>query len=166
MDAEFLALRRSKAFLLQHLAAYALLLMPIYSTVLTLAALLVSFSRKLLPVAAVRVVLVPVAAAILFVFSDNVLRAAAALMALDEQVRVRRFLSFRVFWRLIRTMPVLVVTAGPVAVVLGARLGDRRLPVAGDLRGGKTIGEGGPGAVARADDRPCGPPDAPWRFAI
>ena len=110
VDAEFLALRRSKAFLLQHLTAYALLLMPIYSTVLTLAALLVSFSRKLLPVAAVRVVLVPVAAAMLFVFSDNVLRAAAALMAMDEQARVRRFLSFRVFWRLVRTMPVLMVT--------------------------------------------------------
>jgi len=110
VDAEFLALRRSKAFLLQHLMAYALLLLPIYTIVLTLAALLVSFSGKLLPVAAVRVVLVPLAAAMLFIFSDNVLRAAAALMAVDEQTRVRRFLSFRVFWRLMRTMPVLVVT--------------------------------------------------------
>ncbi|MGA2740900.1 MAG: hypothetical protein ABSG65_26110, partial [Bryobacteraceae bacterium] len=50
------------------------------------------------------------AAAILFVFSDNVLRAAAALMALDEQARVRKFLSFRVFWKLIRKMPVLLAT--------------------------------------------------------
>jgi len=110
VDAEFLALRRSKAFLLQHLAAYALLMLPIYGTILSIAALLVSFSRKLLPVAVARMVLVPLAAAILFVFSDNVLRAAAALMAKDEQARVRRFLSFRVFWRLVRTMPVLVAT--------------------------------------------------------
>jgi serine/threonine protein kinase len=110
VDAEFLALRRSKAFLLQHLTAYALLLMPIYSTILAIAALLVSFSRKLLPVAGLRVVLVPLAAAILFAFGDNVLRAAAALIAMDEQARVRRFLSFRVFWRLVRTMPVLLVT--------------------------------------------------------
>ncbi|MGO9228903.1 MAG: serine/threonine-protein kinase [Bryobacteraceae bacterium] len=110
VDAEFLALRRSKAFLLQHLAAYALLLVPIYTTVLTVSALLVTFSRKLLPVAAVRIVLVPVAAAVLFVFSDNLLRAAAALMALDEQTRLRRFLAFRVLWKLVRAMPVLVVT--------------------------------------------------------
>jgi serine/threonine protein kinase len=32
VDAEFLALRRSKAFLLQHLGAYALLMMPIYGS--------------------------------------------------------------------------------------------------------------------------------------
>jgi serine/threonine protein kinase len=110
VDAEFLALRRSKAFLLQHLAPFALLLLPIYTTVLSMAALLVSFSSKLVPVAAVRIVLVPLAAAILFIFSDNLLRAAAALMAMDEQARVRKFLSFRVFWKLLRTMPVLVVT--------------------------------------------------------
>src|SRR5580700_4108404 len=110
VDAEFLALRRSKAFLLQHLGAYALLLLPIYSVILSIAGLLVAFSRKLLPVAAARMVLVPLAAAILFVFSDNVLRAAAALIALDEQARLRRFLSFRVFWKLIRMLPVLVVT--------------------------------------------------------
>jgi serine/threonine protein kinase len=110
VDAEFLALRRSKAFLLQHLTAYALLLAPIYATVLSMTALLVSFSRKLLPVAAARMVLVPLAAAILFIFSDNLLRAAAALMALDEQARVRKFLSFRVFWKLVRTLPVLVAT--------------------------------------------------------
>jgi len=110
VDAEFFALRRSKAFLLQHLTAYALLLLPIYTVILSLTALLVSFSKKLLPVAAARIVLVPLAAAILFIFSDNLLRAAAALMAMDEQTRVRKFLSFRVFWKLIRTLPVLVVT--------------------------------------------------------
>ena len=45
VDAEFLALRRSKAFLLQHLAAYLLLLLPLYSIVITLSALLVSYSE-------------------------------------------------------------------------------------------------------------------------
>jgi hypothetical protein len=110
VDAEFLALRRSRAFLLQHLTAYALLLMPLYGTILSVTAILASLSRKLLPIAAVRVVLVPLAAAILFVLADNSLRAAAALMALDEQTRVRRFLSFRVFWKLVKAMPVLVAT--------------------------------------------------------
>ena len=110
VDAEFLALRRSKAFLLQHLAAYALLLVPIYGTILSITAVVGAFSRKLLPVAAVRIVVVPLAAAILFIFSDNILRAAAALMAMDEQVRLRRFLSFRVFWKLLKMLPVLVVT--------------------------------------------------------
>ncbi len=110
VDAEFLALRRSKAFLLQHLTAYALLLIPIYATILSLTALLVAFSGKLLPVAAVRMVIVPVAAAVLFAFSDNLLRAAAALMALDEGARIRRFLSFRVFWKLVKAVPVLAVT--------------------------------------------------------
>ncbi|MGB9459022.1 MAG: serine/threonine-protein kinase [Bryobacteraceae bacterium] len=110
VDAEFLALRRSKAFLLQHLTAYAFLLMPIYTAVLSLTGLLVAFSKKLLPVAAARIVLVPLAAAVLFIFADNLLRAAAALMALDEQTRLRRFLSFRVLWKLVRAMPALVVT--------------------------------------------------------
>jgi len=110
VDAEFLALRRSKAFLLQHLTAFALLLAPIYATVLAMTGLLVSLSRKLLPVVAVRMALVPLAAAFLFILSDNLLRAAAALMAMDEQVRIRRFLSFRVFWKLVRKLPVLVAT--------------------------------------------------------
>ena len=131
VDAEFLALRRSKAFLLQHLAAYSLLLLPIYSVVLSLTGLLVAFGGKLLPVAAVRVVLVPVVAATLFIFSDNVLRAAAALIALDEQARVRRFLSFRVFWRLIRKMPVLMVTQARSLVFVGPGwvIGDCLWPV-------------------------------------
>jgi len=110
VDAEFLALQRSKAFLLQHLTAYALLMIPIYSTILAITGVLHSFARRLIPVASLRVVLVPLVAAALFVFSDNLLRAAAALMAVDEQVRVRRFLSFRVFWKLIRKIPVLVAT--------------------------------------------------------
>jgi len=110
VDAEFLALRRSKAFLLQHLTAFALLLMPIYTVVLTIAGLMVGFSGKVVPFAAVRIALVPLLAAGLFVFSDNLLRAAAALVAMDEQVRVRRFVSFRVFWKLVRMIPALVVT--------------------------------------------------------
>ncbi len=110
VDAEFLALRRSKAFLLQHLTAYAFLLIPIYTAILTVTGLLVAFSRKLLPVAGARIVLVPLVAAVLFIFADNSLRAAAALMALDEQTRLRRFLWFRVFWKLVRAMPVLMET--------------------------------------------------------
>jgi serine/threonine protein kinase len=119
VDAEFLALRRSKAFLLQHLTAYALLVVPIYTIVLTVTGLLIAFSRKLLPVVAARMALVPLATAILFVFSDNLLRAAAALMAVDEQVRIRRFLSFRVFWKLVRMIPVLVVTQAQSMLFFG-----------------------------------------------
>jgi serine/threonine protein kinase len=131
VDAEFLALRRSKAFLLQHLGAYILLLIPIYGAVLSLTALLVTFSRKLMPIAALRIVLVPLAAAILFVFSDNVLRAAAALMAVDEQVRLRKFLSFRVFWKLVKMMPVLVKTQARSLVFYGPGwvIGDCLWPV-------------------------------------
>src|SRR5580700_2804339 len=131
VDAEFFALRRSKAFLLQHLAAYALLLVPIYSVMLSLTALLVTFSGKLLPFAAVRVVFVPLASAMLFIFSDNTLRAAAALMALDEQVRVRRFLTFRVFWKLIKMLPVLVLTQARSPFLFGPGwvIGDCLWPV-------------------------------------
>ena len=71
------------------------MLMPIYTTVLSVTALAVTLSRRLLPVAAVQIVMVPLAAAILFIFSDNLLRTAAALMAVDEQTRLRRFLSLR-----------------------------------------------------------------------
>jgi serine/threonine protein kinase len=110
VDAEFLALRRSKAFLLQHLGAYWLMMCFIYPVVLSLMALLVSFAKKLFPLPALQIVIVPLAAAVLFVFFDNVLRASAALMALDEQVRVRRFLSFRVLWKLVKSIPVLAAT--------------------------------------------------------
>jgi serine/threonine protein kinase len=131
VDAEFLALRRSKAFLLQHLAAYALLLLPIYSTVLAIAGLLVGFSRRLLPVVALRMVLVPLAAAALFIFSDNLLRAAAALMAMDERIRIRRFLWFRVFWKLVRMTPVLVATQIQAVLFFGRGwvIGDCLWPV-------------------------------------
>jgi hypothetical protein len=119
VDAEFLALRRSKAFLLQHLTAYALLLLPIYTVILTITGLLVAFSGKLLPITAVRIVLVPLTAAVLFIFSDNLLRAAAALMAMDEHIRVRRFLSFRVFWKLVRMLPMLGVTQAQSMLFFG-----------------------------------------------
>jgi serine/threonine protein kinase len=130
-DAEFLALRRSKAFLQQHLVAYALLLLPGYSVVLSVTGLLVGLSKKLLPVAATRIVLVPLAAAALFIFSDNVLRAAAALMALDERVRVRRFLWFRVFWKLVRMLPVLATTQAKSVFFFGPGwvIGDCLWPV-------------------------------------
>lgn len=110
VDAEFLALRRSKAFLLQHPMAFILLLFPIYTILLALTEVVASFSRKLMPVASIRMVLVPLAAAIFFIFADNLLRASAALIAVDEQAGVRRFLSFRVFWKLVRMMPVLLAT--------------------------------------------------------
>jgi serine/threonine protein kinase len=131
VDAEFLALRRSKAFLLQHLAAYALLVLPIYTIILAVTGLLIAFSPRLLPVAAVRIVLLPLVAAILFVFADNMLRAAAALMAVDEQVRVRRFLSFRVVWKLLKMIPVLVATQAQAILFFGPGwvIGDCLWPV-------------------------------------
>jgi serine/threonine protein kinase len=131
VDAEFLALRRSKAFLLQHLAPYALLLMPIYGTILSIAGVMVGLSGRLLPMAAVRLLLVPLISAVLFIFSDNLLRSAAALMAVDEQVRIRRFLSFRVFWKLVRMMPVLAVTQIQAMLLVGRGwvIGDCLWPV-------------------------------------
>ena len=93
-----------------------------------------------MPVAGARIVIVPLAAAFFFIFSDNLLRAAAALMAMDEQVRVRRFLSFRVFWKLVRMLPVLIATQVRAAFFIRAGMGDRRLPVAGGLRGGEPSG--------------------------
>jgi hypothetical protein len=131
VDAEFLALRRSKAFLLQHLGSYALLIAPMYGSLIAMAALLPFLGGKLLPFAAVRMVLVPLAAAVLFVFFDNVLRTAAALMALDERFRVRRFQAFRVFWRLLRRIPALAVTQAAAVFSFGPRwvTGDCLWPV-------------------------------------
>ncbi len=119
VDAEFLALRRSKAFLLQHLPAFALLMIPLEGMVESIAALLLVFGRKFLPLALARMVIVPLVAAALFIFSDNLLRAAAALMAMDEQVRVRRFLSFRVFWKLVKMLPALFTTQVRAAFAFG-----------------------------------------------
>jgi serine/threonine protein kinase len=110
VDAEFLALRRSKAFLLQHLAGFTLLVCVIYGAIVAVTAIMVFLMRKIVPAVGIRVVLVPLAAAAIFIFAGNLLRAAAALVALDEQVRVRRFVSFRVLWKLIRMLPVLLAT--------------------------------------------------------
>jgi hypothetical protein len=131
VDAEFFALRRSKAFLLQHLGANFLLMMPIYTVLLTITGLVTGFSRTLMPIAAVRIVLLPIVSGILFIFADNLLRATAALIAMDEQVRVRRFLSFRVFWKLVRMTPVLARTQAKAAVSIGSGwvVGDCLWPV-------------------------------------
>ncbi|HJZ99565.1 MAG TPA: serine/threonine-protein kinase, partial [Candidatus Solibacter sp.] len=120
VDAEFLALRRSKAFLMQHLGAFFLVMCFLYPVVLATVALVAWAGKKALPVAGVRIVVVPVIAAGLFVFFDNLLRAAAALMALDEQLRVRRFLAFRVFWRLLKASPKLAVTQAQALISFGA----------------------------------------------
>jgi len=131
VDTEFLALRRSKAFLMQHLTAFVFLITPIYAVVLSLLGVLVAFSGRLMPAAALRVVTVPLFAAALFIFSDNLLRASAALMAVDEQVRIRRLLSFRVFWRLVRMTPTLVTTQIRAAFSFGSGwiIGDCLWPV-------------------------------------
>jgi serine/threonine protein kinase len=131
VDAEFLALRRSKAFLLQHLGAYTLLMLPGYTAVLAAIGLLIGFGKRLVPIPALRIVIIPLTAAALLIFSDNVLRAAAALMAADERTRVRRFLSFRVFWKLIRMLPVLAATQAQSAFFLGPGwvIGDCLWPV-------------------------------------
>ena len=75
--------------------------------------------------------LLPAAAAILLVFSDNVLRATAALIAIDEKVRVRRFVSFRVFRNLVKAMPTLAVTQARSLFLFGPGwlIGDCLWPV-------------------------------------
>ena len=52
-------------------------------------------------------------------------------MAVDEQVRVRRFLSFRVFWKLIRMLPVLIRTQAKSVLFIGPGwvIGDCLWPV-------------------------------------
>ena len=155
VDAEFLALRRSKAFLLQHLTAYALLLLPIYAVDFVDGGPAGFIQQET-------------------VAGGRGANGAGAAGGGD---------SFRFFRQRTsrgrgadgdgRTSPrqeVPIVPGlleagqddagsggdtGPIAVVLRARLGDRRLPVAGDLRGGKAIGEGGHSTLARSDDRPA-----------
>jgi len=131
VDAEFFALRRSRAFLLQHLATFACLLLPIYAVLLSVVGLLEYLCHKLLPVPVLRTVLVQLVAAILLIFSDNVVRATAALIALDERVRVRRFISFRVFWKLVKAIPALAATQAKSAFLWGPGwlIGDCLWPV-------------------------------------
>ena len=110
VDAEFFALRRSRTFLMRHLAPFACLIVPIFSVLLAAIALLDYVCRKLFVAPLLRNALASVAAAFLLVFADNVLRATAALIAMDEKVRVRRLVTFRVFWRLVKALPALAVT--------------------------------------------------------
>jgi serine/threonine protein kinase len=131
VDAEFFALRRSRAFLLQNLTTFACVLLPVWTALLGLIAVAESIGRRLLPAPLLRVAIIPVVAAILLVFSDNLLRALAALIALDEKHRVRRFVTFRVFWRLVKAMPVLAVTQARSFTMLksGWVIGDCLWPV-------------------------------------
>jgi hypothetical protein len=131
VDAEFFALRRSRSFLLQHLAPFAFLLIPVYAVLLSAIALVDYFGRKLLPAAIPHAVVLPFVAAILLVFSDNVFRASAALIALDEKVRVRRFLSFRVLWKLVKAGRSLIATQARSLFLFGPGwlIGDCLWPV-------------------------------------
>jgi serine/threonine protein kinase len=131
VDAEFFALRRSRAFLLQHFATFAFLMLPLYTVLLSVIALVSYLAGKLLPPSMARTALVPFAAAILLIFFDNVLRAAAALVALDERVRMRRFVSLRVFWKLVKAMPALVLTQARSLSLFGSGwlIGDCQWPV-------------------------------------
>ena len=138
---------------MQHLAAFALLMIPVYGVLLAAIALLDSFGRKLLPAAVPRAAVLPVAAAILLVFSDNVLRAAAALIALDEKVRVRRFLSFRVFWKLVKAGRSLVATQARSLFSFRPGLADSRLSLARSLRGREPVRERGRASLSPSDGR-------------
>ena len=163
VDAEFLGLRRSRAFLVQHLIPFAFLTLFIYTIVLTISGLLVAFSHKVLPLGGARVLLVSLAAAILFIFSDNVLRAAAALMAVDDQARVRRFQSIRVFWKLVKMIPALAATQMQSIFYRGPGwvIGDSLWPVicAVERRSGRD-------AIQRSRDLTVGLRSAGRAFAI
>ncbi len=144
VDAEFFALRRARAFLLQHLATVAFLLIPIYAGLLSAIALAGYLAGKALPEWTPRTAVVQLAAAGLLVFSDNAIRATAALVAMDERVRVRRFTSFRVFWRLARAMPALAATQARALFLFGPGwvTGDCLWPVvavAENLRGKSAV---------------------------
>ena len=119
VDAEFFALRRSRAFLFQHLGTFFGLMLPLYSVLLAVIAITESFVRKHLPESIIRTALIPLMAAVLLILSDNTVRATAALIAMDERVRIRRFISWRVFWRLIKAMPALVRTQAQSMFLFG-----------------------------------------------
>ena len=119
VDAEFFALRRSRTFLMRHVWPFFFLMMPIYASLLAAVALLAYFGGKLLPAGVLRIGVVPLVSAGLLVFSDNVLRATAALIALDEKVRARRLVSARVFWRLLKAIPALAKTQLQSAFLFG-----------------------------------------------
>ncbi len=120
VDAEFFALRRSRAFLFRHLGAFFFLLLPIWSAIWSLIGLASYVCHKLHFAPMLRAGVVSVASAFLLVFADNVLRATAALIALDEKARVRRLVTFRVFWRMIKAIPTLAVTQAASMSSFGA----------------------------------------------
>jgi hypothetical protein len=119
VDAEFFAFRRSKSFLMQRLPMFFLLIMCIYSALLVIVSYTGKWAGKLLPDSVIRLTLVPVVAALLLVFSDNLLRTAAAFMALDERVRVRRFMALRVLWKLVKALPKLAATQAQAMFFFG-----------------------------------------------
>jgi len=110
VDAEFFALRRSRAFLTRHLGPFFALLFPIYTVLLSLIGVAEFLGHRLQFPPLLRTALASLIAAALLVFSDNVVRAIAALIALDEKVRIRRFIAFRVFWRMLKALPSLAIT--------------------------------------------------------
>ncbi|HUB82106.1 MAG TPA: serine/threonine-protein kinase [Bryobacteraceae bacterium] len=120
VDAEFFALRRSRAFLFQHFVTFACLMLPLYTVLLSVIALTESYVRKHFPASVLRTALIPLMAAVLLILSDNALRATAALIAMDERVRIRRFISWRVFWRLVKAMPALVRTQARSMFLFGS----------------------------------------------
>ena len=132
VDAEFFALRRSRSFLMQHLAPFAFLLIPVYTVLLSAIALLDYFSRKAAAAKSVPTLRrAPLRGRYPACVSDNVLRAAAALIALDEKVRVRRLLSFRVFWKLVKAGRSLAATQARSLFLFGPGylIGDCLWPV-------------------------------------
>src|SRR5581483_4054459 len=89
---------------------FFVLVLPIYAALLSVIALASSGLGKLRMNATLRITAVSLCAAVLLVFSDNALRAMAAMIAVDEKIRVRRFGSLRVLWRLVKAMPALAIT--------------------------------------------------------
>ncbi len=138
---------------MQHLAAYLFLMVPIYGTLETITALMLAFDKYVLPVAAIRILLAPfVAGDSLYLFRlPPAYR--RALMAQDEQVRVRRFLSFRVFWKLVRMLPSLVVTQTQALLFFGPGwiTGDCLWPVVQVVE--KLSGRAAIQRFAQSDDR-------------
>jgi len=117
VDAEFLSLRRSKAFMLQHLMPFIVIVAPSYGIVVAIESLLLYFGNKLFgrPGMLLGILLTTG----LLVFADNVIRAATAMMAVEEQISIRRFLGIRTLWKLIRKLPSLLKTQLEVAFHLG-----------------------------------------------
>jgi serine/threonine protein kinase len=137
VDAEFLALRRSKAFLLQHLTAYALLVVPIYTIVLSVTGLMIGAAGD--------------GDSFCFFRQPASRRGSVngcGRTSPDQAVFI---------------VPSLLEAgeddtgagchAGSIDDVLWTRLGSRRLLMAGNRGGGEAFGKGRHPAIARSDDR-------------